>query len=240
MNVIELENISYSYKDETVLRNVNLKVKKQENLVILGGSGAGKSTILKIILGLLKPESGSVKLFGQDITQLKEKDILPIRHRMGMVFQGGALFDSLRVWENVAYCMMEGHGAPVEAIQKNVKEKLAFVDLEHAFKYLPSELSGGMRKRVAIARAIVCDPEIVLFDEPTAGLDPIASKIINQLIVKMRDEKWVTSVVVTHILTDAYAVADRVVMLKNGEIIFEGGLKDLQLSKDPYIKEFIQ
>lgn len=239
MNVIELKNITFSYRDETVLKNVSLQVKKRENLVILGGSGAGKSTILKIILGLLKPSSGSVKIFGQEITHLKEQDMHPIRHRMGMVFQGGALFDSLSVWENVGYCLLENHGYPTEEIQKYVMGKLAFVELEHAFGYLPSELSGGMRKRVAIARAIVCDPEIVLFDEPTSGLDPIASKIINKLIIKLRDEKWVSSIIVTHILKDAYAVADRVAMLKNGEIIFEGKLEDLQGSQDPYIHEFV-
>ncbi|MFQ5864474.1 MAG: ABC transporter ATP-binding protein [bacterium] len=239
MKIIELENISYSYTDVSVLNNVSLKVNKRENLVILGGSGAGKSTILKIILGLLKPDLGSVRIFGQDITHSKEREIHPIRHRMGMVFQGGALFDSLTVWENVGYCMMENHNAPLEQIHRNVNEKLAFVELQHAFEYLPSELSGGMRKRVAIARAVVCDPEIVLFDEPTAGLDPIASKVINGLIVKLRDEKRVSSVVVTHILKDAFAVADRVAMLKNGEIIFEGAIEELHRSKDPYIKEFV-
>ncbi|NIR48336.1 ATP-binding cassette domain-containing protein [candidate division KSB1 bacterium] len=240
MKIIELENVSYSYKENVVLRNLNLAVNKRENLVILGGSGAGKSTILKLILGLLTPDTGCIKVLDHDITNLKEKQIQPIRHRMGMVFQGGALFDSMHVWENVGYCMLENHDAPMEKVHENVREKLAFVDLEHAFDYLPAELSGGMRKRVAIARAIVCDPEIVLFDEPTSGLDPIATKSINQLITRLRDEKWVSSVVVTHILKDAFAVANRVAMLKNGEIVFEGGVEDLQRSKDPYIREFVQ
>ncbi|MFQ5707626.1 MAG: ABC transporter ATP-binding protein [bacterium] len=240
MHVIELENVSYAYNDVPILKNISLKVRKRENLVILGASGAGKSTILKIILGLLKPDSGSVRIFRQDITPLKEKEIHPIRHRMGMVFQGGALFDSLPVWGNVGYCMSENHEVPLEMIHTRVRQQLEFVELQHTFGYMPSELSGGMRKRVAIARAIVCDPEIVLFDEPTAGLDPIASKNINRLIVKLRDEKWVSSVVVTHILNDVYAVADRIAMLKSGEIIFEGDREHLLRCKDPYVQEFVQ
>ncbi len=238
MKVIELQSVTYAYNATPILKGVSLAVRKRENFVILGGSGAGKSTILKIILGLLKPDSGTVRVFDQDITHLRERDIQPIRHRMGMVFQGGALFDSLRVWENVGYCMLENHRASLDMVHRRVREQLGFVGLDHTFDYLPSELSGGMRKRVAIARAIVCDPEIVLFDEPTAGLDPIASRAINELIVRLRDEKWVSSVVVSHILKDVYAVADRVAMLREGEVVFEGSVDDFKRSRDPYIKAF--
>lgn len=238
--VIELKDVYYSYRDTPVLNGVSLKVRRKENLVILGGSGAGKSTILKIILGLLKPDSGRVKIFGQDITQLNDRELMSIRHRMGMVFQGGALFDSLPVWQNVGYCALENHHAPLPMVQQLICEKLEFVNLSEAYHKMPSELSGGMKKRVAIARAILCDPEILLYDEPTAGLDPIASKAINQLIVRLRDEKWVSSVVVTHILKDAYVVADRIAMLKDGQIIFEGMTEDLLQTRDPYVREFVE
>lgn len=240
MKVIKLQNVSYAYKEAPVLKNINLSVNKGEILVILGGSGAGKSTMLKIILGLIRPDIGAVHLFNQDITNLKEQEILELRHRIGMVFQGGALFDSMPVWQNVGYCMMEHHQSRLEDVQRRVREELSFVGLEYTFDYFPSELSGGMRKRVAIARAVLCSPEIVLFDEPTTGLDPIGSKVINDLIVRMRDEKRVTSVVVTHILKDAYAIADRLVMMKDGEILFQGSSQQLQTFEHEYVQRFIQ
>lgn len=239
-SLIRLENIAFTYGEGMILEDVSLLVQPGETLVILGGSGAGKSTLLRLIMGLARPTRGKIEVFGQDITSLSEKMLRPIRRRMGFVFQGGALFDSLSVAENVGYSLLEDRTYDRRNFERDVRQALAYVELEHAYHSLPSELSGGQRKRVAIARATITEPEIILYDEPTAGLDPIVSKRINELINRLRTEKGVTSIVVTHILQDAFAIADRMVMMKDGELVFEGQADELLSSKDPYVQQFVR
>lgn len=236
---LELENVSLSFNRQPVLRNLTLRVARGETRVILGRSGAGKSTILKLALGLLRPDSGRVKVFGIDITDKKERDLTDIRHRMGMVFQGGALFDSLSVAENVGFCLLERHQFPMEKAAPIIRERLRYVGLEEAFDLMPSELSGGMIKRVAVARATVCHPELMLYDEATGGLDPISTRRMNRLINRLRDDLKVTSVVVTHILRDARTVADTITMIHEGATIFEGSSAEIVASTDPFVRDFI-
>ncbi len=237
---IRVDEVSFTYGEGWILDNLSLDVFKGETLVILGGSGAGKSTLLRLIIGLSRPTRGEIHVFGENITRLSEKRLLPFRSRLGFVFQGGALFDSLTVAENVGYSLRENPRYKDLPFEKSVREVLEYINMEHAYNTLPSELSGGQRKRVAIARAIITRPEIILYDEPTAGLDPIVSKRINNLINKLRDERNITSIVVTHILTDAFSVANRLVMLKGGSLVFEGQPEDLMNSNDDYIQQFVR
>src|SRR5688500_9249563 len=203
-------------------------------------SGQGKSTILKIILGLLEPDSGRVFVHGVNVLEADQEILDQVRRDIGMVFQGGALFDSLTVGENLAFRQREEGEEDEAKIRQVVEEKLSFVDLEaRVADLMPSELSGGMRKRVALARAIVGNPKIVLYDEPTTGLDPITSGTINELIKKLRDTQNVASIVVTHDIESALSVGDRFAMLKDGEIIFEGGADDVRTTDHPYVREFI-
>ncbi len=236
---LELEQVSLSFDKEPVLRNLDLKVAQGETRVILGRSGAGKSTILKLALGLLRPDSGRVKVFGVDITGRRERELAEMRHRIGMVFQGGALFDSMSVAENVGFCLLEKHQIPMEQAAPVIRERLHYVGLEDAFDLMPSQLSGGMAKRVAVARATVCHPELMLYDEPTGGLDPISTRRMNRLINRLRDDLHVTSVVVTHILRDARTVADAITMIHEGRTIFEGTPADILASTDPFVRDFI-
>lgn len=238
--IIRVENVSFTYGDEMILDNLSLNVHRGETLVILGGSGAGKSTLLRLIMGLIRPTRGKISVFGENITLLSERQLRPFRQRMGFVFQGGALFDSLTVAENVGYALRENRAVSESVFERTVREILQYVEMEHAYDTFPSELSGGQRKRVAIARAIITNPEIILYDEPTAGLDPIVSKRINQLINRLRDEQNITSIVVTHIMQDAFAIASRLVMLKNGMLVFEGESDELLQSNDPYIQQFVR
>jgi phospholipid/cholesterol/gamma-HCH transport system ATP-binding protein len=238
--VIELRDVHFGFGDRKILNGVSLKVEEGTTKVILGASGAGKSTILKLILGLHVPEKGEVYVLGKDVARLRGRELQQIRHSVGMVFQGGALFDSLTVGENVGYCPRETHNEPIPKVRELVKKTLAHVGLEEVVAdMMPSELSGGMRKRVAIARSIACSPKIMLYDEPTTGLDPIISDTINELINRLREESGVTSVVVTHIMRDAYHVADTLTLLREGELIFDGTPEELKVIQDPYIQEFI-
>ncbi len=239
--VLELDHVTLRFEedDAPVLRDLSLTIRHGETRVILGSSGAGKSTILKLALGLLRPDSGRVRVFGVDITEMHDRELRGLRHRMGMVFQGGALFDSLSVAENVGFCMLENHHVPLEKAEPAIRARLAYVGLEDAYDLMPSELSGGMSKRVAVARATICHPELMLYDEPTSGLDPIATRRLNNLINRLRDDMQVTSVVVTHILRDARAVADSVTMIHEGRIIFDGSAEEIERSPDPYVQEFI-
>ncbi|MEK6570884.1 MAG: ATP-binding cassette domain-containing protein [Bacteroidota bacterium] len=237
--VIRLENVSLSLGDQKVLDNVSFTVGKCQTKAIIGPSGAGKSTLLKVVLGLLKPQSGSVWINGREITHFEEKEIIPIRRTMGIVFQANALFDSLTVGENIGYFLGENNHVDAKKLKEVVQDQLNFFNLGDIADLMPEELSGGMKKRVAVARAIAFNPSIILYDEPTTGLDPINAKIIAEHIVKLKKEKCVTSIVVTHVLRDAFIVADTVAMINDGKIIFDGAVEQFRASHDSLIQDFL-
>jgi phospholipid/cholesterol/gamma-HCH transport system ATP-binding protein len=237
--VIRFTAVSLSFDDRQVLKRLSMVVPAGETQAILGGSGCGKTTILRLILGLLRPDSGSILIDGQEIVGLTERQMVPIRAKMAMVFQGAALFDSLTVRENVGYRLWEEGVMDDDAIERRVIESLRFVGLEDTVDKMPAELSGGMKKRVAIARALACAPRLILYDEPTAGLDPINTHLINELICRLRTEERVTQVVVTHDLETAYRVADRLIMIHRGEKIFDGTGEELKASDSERIRAFL-
>jgi phospholipid/cholesterol/gamma-HCH transport system ATP-binding protein len=261
---IEFRDVHLAFDDRTVLKGLSFKVMKGETKIILGGSGGGKSTIIKIVLGLLKPDSGQVLVDGEDITNYTEFEMMKVRKKIGMVFQEGALFDSLSVYNNVAYRLHE-QNVPEDEVEKEVRRMLRFVNLEDAIDKMPAELSGGMRRRVGIARALIGDPKIVLFDEPTAGLDPPTARTICELAMKLRDLEDVSSIFVTHemnnldYLCSEYAVVNekgevvferegerlclinsKVIMMREGNIIFSGTDETLRKSGDTYIQRFLR
>ena len=261
---IEFRDVTMTFDDRKVLDNLSLKVMKGETKIILGGSGGGKSTIIKLVLGLLKPDSGEILVDGEDITKYSEVQMMRVRKKIGMIFQEGALFDSLSVYENVAFKLHE-QGVTEEEVEVEVRRMLRFVNLEDAIDKMPSELSGGMRRRVGIARALVGDPKIVLFDEPTAGLDPPTARTICELAMKLRDLEDVSSIFVTHemnnldYLTSEYALVNeagevvfekegeklclinsKVLMMRDGRVIFSGTDETLRKSDDRYIQRFLR
>jgi phospholipid/cholesterol/gamma-HCH transport system ATP-binding protein len=261
---IEFRNVTMIFDDRKVLDNLSFKVMKGETKIILGGSGSGKSTTIKLVLGLLKPDDGQILVDGEDITDYSETRMMSVRKKIGMIFQEGALFDSLSVYENVAFKLHE-QGVPEEEVEGEVRRMLRFVNLEDAIDKMPAELSGGMRRRVGIARALVGDPKIVMFDEPTAGLDPPTARTICELAMKLRDLEDVSSIFVTHemnnldYLTSEYAVVNeagdvifekegeklclinsKVLMIRNGAIIFSGTDETLRKAEDPYIQKFLR
>jgi len=237
--VIEIINVSKTFDGHKVLDNLNLNIETGESTVIIGRSGCGKSVLLKHIIGLLKPDSGHVLIDGKDITRMDEKELSAVRMKFGMLFQGAALFDSLNILENVGFALIEHTNTPRAEIVKRVKESLALVGLKDIEYKKPSELSGGMRKRVGLARAIIVRPEIMLYDEPTTGVDPIMGDSVNDLIIKLHTKLNVTSIAVTHDMTSAYKIADRVAMLYNGKIIVDGTPDEIKNTKDPIIRQFI-
>lgn len=261
-NLLELRNVSKYYGDHLVLEEVSFSLKSGETKIILGGSGSGKSTMLKLMMGLERPDEGRVFIDGEDITEMDERSLGRIRPKVGMVFQESGLFDSMSVFENVAYRLHET-GVDDESIEQRVRTLLGFVGLESAIDMAPSELSGGMRRRVSLARALISEQKIMLYDEPTAGLDPVTSRRINELIIRLRDTQDVAGVFVTHRLRDAFTLATeyavesngrtrflredgtfclahtRFVMLHEGKIIFEGPDEMLRESDDPYIQRFL-
>lgn len=238
-NMVEIKDLYHAFnEEEPVLNGIDLTVLKGGIRVILGGSGSGKSTILRLILGLIKPQRGSIEVDGEDVVPMQERELQAVRKKIGMVFQSAALFDSLSVRENVGYRLYE-EGLDEEEIEKRVLEKLSFVHLEETMDMYPVELSGGMKKRVAIARALASNPQLILFDEPTTGLDPITANEVTDHILELNRRWGVTSIVVTHDLKYAFKVARKFAMIKDGKIIFDGTEEELRGVKDPYIQEFL-
>lgn len=260
---IEFRDVYLAFDEKKILNGISFTIGRGETKIVLGRSGGGKSTIIRLILGLLKPDSGEILIDGEPIHDLSEEELMPVRKKMGMVFQEGALFDSLPVYENVAYRLREQR-LPEDEIDYEVRRMLQFVDLEDAIGKMPIELSGGMRRRVGIARALIGDPRIVLFDEPTAGLDPPTARTICELAIKLRDLQDVSSIFVTHemnnikYLSSEYATVDaagnvvfekegeklclintEVLMLRDGSIIFNGTDEQLLAHQDPYVQRFI-
>ncbi|MFW6136775.1 MAG: ABC transporter ATP-binding protein [Candidatus Aminicenantaceae bacterium] len=237
--MIKVEDLHKSFREKHVLRGVTLEARRGEILVVIGQSGSGKSVLLKQIIGLMKPDSGRIFIDGKDVSDLKEKERVEIRSQFGMLFQGAALFDSMTVEENVAFGLKRFSGYSPERIKIEVREALDKVGLGGIEKLMPHELSGGMKKRVGLARAIVYEPNIMLYDEPSTGLDPIRADAINDLILQLAKEMEVTSIVITHDMASAYKVADRIAMLYNGTIKMCGTSEEIQQSNNPAVKQFI-
>ena len=237
--MIEIEHVHLSFGSRKILKDVNLSVKDGETMVVLGASGSGKSTILKLIMGLLKPDTGRVVVDGKEISSMSEEEINEARRKMGMVFQYSALFDSMNIKENVAFGLRQHTKLKESEIDRIVKEKLHLVGLDGIERLMPANLSGGMKKRVSLARAIALDPQIILYDEPTAGLDPIRSTDISLLIKNTQKAMHVTSVVVTHDLKSAEMVADRMAFLYNGSFLAVGSYDMLMASDDDRVKQFM-
>jgi len=237
--IIRLEGVSKQFGGHPVFQDLTLAFRRGETAVVLGASGVGKSVMLKLILGLMKPDAGRIFIDGAEITGLSERHLIPLRTRFGMLFQGAALFDFLTVYENVAFALREHKKWPEEIIREVVRQKLALVDMDGTQDLLPEELSGGMRKRVGLARAIAMDPEVLLYDEPTTGLDPVTADTINELIVRCRRELKTTCIVVTHDMASAYKVGDRLVMLHEGRVIADGPPQVIRGHLDVRVQRFI-
>ena len=260
-DAVVFDNVSIAFEENVVLNGVSFHLPRGETKALFGVAGSGKSTILKLTLGLMKPDGGRIFLLGQEVTSMSEQQLFELRRRVGIVFQESALFDSLKVRENVAFRLMEEHLSE-EEIDRRVREALRFVELERTIDMYPSELSGGMRRRVAIARAIITQPEVLLYDSPTGGLDPVTSNTIVELIVKQRDVYKTSALMVTHRLQDAFTMATHqfdkgrnkmvplpkgqrsdvpmsFLILRDGKIIFDGDMRELAASRDPYIREYI-
>ncbi|MFC2342624.1 MAG: ABC transporter ATP-binding protein [Negativicutes bacterium] len=238
--MIKLININKSFKERAILRNINLTIDAGETLAIIGGSGSGKSTLLRLMVGLITPTSGEIWIDDQEISHMEEEALDKVRLKMGMVFQYSALFDSMTVGENVAFGLREHTKYPEDKIQRIVAEKLALVGLPDAASLMPGELSGGMKKRVGLARAIAFEPSIIFYDEPDSGLDPVMTEKIDELILAMQRHLKVTSVVVTHDMESACLVGDRIAMIYEGEIIAHEPVEKFRRLKDPRIREFLR
>lgn len=237
--MIEIVDVYKSFRGNKVLNGVNLTVNTGETMVIIGRSGCGKSVLLKHIIGIMKPDAGRIYINKEDITMMDEKQLMALRMRFGMLFQGSALFDSLTVGENVAFVLNEHTHLDSTVVSNKVKNCLSLVGLEGIENLAPSQLSGGMRKRVGLARAICIDPQIILYDEPTTGIDPIMGDAINDLIKDLQEKLQVTSIAVTHDMTSAYKIADRIAMLYKGKIVEVGAPEEIKNTKNPVVKQFI-
>lgn len=258
--VVIFEDISIAFDLKPVLQNISFNVQRGETRIILGPAGGGKSVLMKLVNGLIRPDSGTIRVFGEDVTTMREVDLFKLRGRIGMVFQESALFDSLSVEDNVAYRLHEDH-VPEEEAHKRVVEALQFVELEQTIAKFPPELSGGMRRRVSIARAIIAKPDLILYDSPTGGLDPITSTTIVELVIKQRDVTHTTSLMITHRLQDAFLLArnrfnpqtgkaepisnggiddsTKFLVLNEGKIVFDGTTPELIHSTDPWLKDYL-
>ena len=260
-HAIEFDNVSIAFDEKVVLDGISFQLAHGETKAIFGVAGSGKSTLLKLAIGLLRPDSGRIFVLDEEITHMSEQELFELRRRVGIVFQESALFDSLKVWENVAFRLME-EKIPLDEIERRVREALRFVELERTYDMFPSELSGGMRRRVAIARAIITQPEVLLYDSPTGGLDPVTSNTIVELIVKQRDVYKTSALMVTHRLQDAFTMATHefdkgankmiplpkgkrgevpfsFLILRDSKVIFDGDAHQLAASRDEYIREYI-
>jgi phospholipid/cholesterol/gamma-HCH transport system ATP-binding protein len=258
---IEFDDVSIAFDENVVLNGISFRLPHGETKALFGVAGSGKSTLLKLAMGLIRPDSGRIFVLGEEITHMSEQELFELRRRVGIVFQESALFDSLKVYENVAFRLME-EGISAEEIERRVREVLRFVELEQTYDMFPSELSGGMRRRVAIARAIITEPEVLLYDSPTGGLDPVTSNTIVELIMKQRDVYKTSALMVTHRLQDAFTMATHqfdkatnkmvvlpkgrrcdvpmsFLILKDGKVIFDGDAHQLATSHDEYIREYI-
>jgi phospholipid/cholesterol/gamma-HCH transport system ATP-binding protein len=258
--IVVFEDVSITFDLKPVLQNISFAVQRGETRILLGPAGGGKSVLMKLVNGLIRPDSGTIRVFGEDVTTMREVDLFKLRGRIGMVFQESALFDSLSVEDNVAYRLHEDH-VPEEEAHKRVIEALQFVELEQTIDKFPSELSGGMRRRVSIARAIIANPDLILYDSPTGGLDPITSTTIVELVIKQRDVSHTTSLMITHRLQDAFLLArnrfnpqtgkvepipnggiddsTRFLVLNEGKIVFDGTTHELIHSTDPWLKDYL-
>ena len=233
-------NLHKSFAEHEVLSGVHLEIRQGESMVVIGGSGTGKTVLIRCIIGLVQPDEGEIYVDGTEITSLNEREMNEIRKRFGMLFQGGALFDSLTVWENVGFGLRQHTRLREEEIRRIVSEKLGLLGLRNIEDLMPAELSGGMKKRVSLARAIAMEPEILLYDEPTTGIDPMMADAINELIIRMREKLNVTSIAITHDMTSAYKIADRIAMLYQGKIIEVGTPEEIKSSRSPIVQQFIQ
>jgi phospholipid/cholesterol/gamma-HCH transport system ATP-binding protein len=258
--VVVVDDVSITFDIKPVLQNISFTVQRGETRIILGPAGGGKSVLVKLVNGLIRPDSGTIRVFGEDVTHMRETDLFKLRARIGMVFQESALFDSLSVEDNVAYRLHEDH-VPEEEAHKRVVEALQFVELENTIAKFPSELSGGMRRRVSIARAIIAKPDLILYDSPTGGLDPITSTTIVDLLIKQRDVTHTTALVITHRLQDAFLLArnrfnqqtgkiepipdggiddsTKFLVLNEGRVVFDGTTHELVHTTDPWLKEYL-
>ena len=239
--MIRFENVTFAYDEVLVLQDVSFHVAPGETTVILGISGSGKSTILKLVAGLVFPQTGRVLINGVDMTRVRESQWRRVRRKIGFVFQGGALFDSMTVGENIGYTLLEHTDQSLDEIEQTVRKTLRFLNLsEDLIDQLPDELSGGMQRRVAIGRALAAiDPEIMLYDEPTTGLDPISTKSIVDMIIKLRDIRRVSSIIVTHQIADAFRMTEHFIMIEDGRIVFDGTGPELLCSEHPRVKAFL-
>lgn len=237
--MIEIINVHKSFGKKYVLGGINLRVEKGESMVVIGGSGSGKSVLLKHIIGIVRPDEGKVLINGVDITALSENELYEVRKQFGMLFQMSALFDSMTVWENVAFALLRQKKLDIKDAKSRAIEKLRMVGLVGVEDLMPSELSGGMKKRVGLARAIAHEPEILLYDEPTTGLDPIMADAINDLIVDMKEALSVTSIAITHDMNSAYKIGDKIAMLYEGKIIETATPDAIKSTQNPLVKQFI-
>jgi phospholipid/cholesterol/gamma-HCH transport system ATP-binding protein len=237
-SMIEIKNLSKSFQSNLVLDNISLNIPEGENTTVFGKSGSGKSVLLKCIVGLMLPDSGEIIIEGKNILNYSQKELNSLRKQIGFLFQGAALYDSMSVRENLEFPLIRNFNFSQEEIDKKIKNVLEKVSLEEAIDKMPAELSGGMKKRIGLARTIITEPKLILYDEPTTGLDPITSKEISRLIIDLQENLDVTSIIVTHDLSCAQIVSDRAVVLKDAKIIFEGDLKKLTSSNDEFLKEF--
>ncbi|MFZ6016579.1 MAG: ABC transporter ATP-binding protein [Nitrospirota bacterium] len=237
--MIEIIDLHKSFGKNHVLKGVNLKVERGESMVVIGGSGSGKSVLIKHIIGILKPDEGKVFMDGIDIATLNENELYEVRKKFGMLFQMSALFDSMTVWENVGFALMRHKKMNEKEVKPLAIEKLRLVGLMGVEDLMPSELSGGMKKRVGLARAIAHEPEILLYDEPTTGIDPILADAINELIIEMKQHLSVTSIAITHDMNSAYKIADRIAMLYEGKIIEVGTPDEIKNTQNPIVRQFI-
>lgn len=238
--MIRIKGLWKSFGDNKVLKGLNLDIETGETIVVIGQSGCGKSVLMKTIVGLLIPDDGEIEIENVSLKNISRKKLLEIRKKIGMVFQSSALFDSFSVWENVGLGLIEHSKMSQDEIMRIAREKLKLVGLSDVEDMYPAELSGGMKKRVGIARAIAMNPQFVLYDEPTTGLDPIIADRINNLIIELQKELNITTVAVTHDIISAYKIADRIAMIYDGEIIFDGTPKEVQNTDNPYVQQFIK